>query len=118
MIAEKCEAVFGRPIMLQINGIDHVYDLDHKRGRERRAYSMGPPVRSKKSRHHPPSAYWLRLDMASGKWSASSMTDQIFPLTRREFVAGLGSAILGPVTSSIALAGGRPPLMLQAKADV
>jgi FtsP/CotA-like multicopper oxidase with cupredoxin domain len=46
------------------------------------------------------------------------MTDQIFPLTRREFVAGLGSAILGPVTSSIALAGGRPPLMLQAKADV
>ena len=28
MIAEKCEAVFGRPIMLQVNGIDHVYDLD------------------------------------------------------------------------------------------
>jgi hypothetical protein len=27
MIAEKCEAVFGRPIMLQVNGIDHVYDL-------------------------------------------------------------------------------------------
>jgi hypothetical protein len=28
MIAEKCEAVFGRPIMLQVNGIDHVYDRD------------------------------------------------------------------------------------------
>jgi hypothetical protein len=28
MIAEKCDAVFGRPIMLQVNGIDHVYDLD------------------------------------------------------------------------------------------
>jgi hypothetical protein len=28
MIAEKCEAVFGRPIMLQTNGIDHVYGLD------------------------------------------------------------------------------------------
>jgi hypothetical protein len=28
MIAEKCEAVFGRPIMLQVNGIDHVYDFD------------------------------------------------------------------------------------------
>jgi hypothetical protein len=28
MIAEKCEAVFGRPIMLQVNGIDHVYGLD------------------------------------------------------------------------------------------
>jgi hypothetical protein len=28
MIAEKCEAVFGRWIMLQVNGIDHVYDLN------------------------------------------------------------------------------------------
>jgi hypothetical protein len=28
MFAEKCEAVFGRPIMLQVNGIDHVYDPD------------------------------------------------------------------------------------------
>jgi hypothetical protein len=28
MIAEKCEAVFGRPIMLQVNGIDYVYDRD------------------------------------------------------------------------------------------
>ena len=28
MIAEKSEAVFGRPTMLQVNGIDQVYDLD------------------------------------------------------------------------------------------
>jgi hypothetical protein len=28
MIAEKCEAVFGRPIMLQVNGINRVYDLN------------------------------------------------------------------------------------------
>ena len=28
MIAEKCEAVFGRPTMLQVNEIDQVYDLD------------------------------------------------------------------------------------------
>jgi hypothetical protein len=28
MIAEKCEAVSGRSIMLQVNGIDQVYDLD------------------------------------------------------------------------------------------
>jgi hypothetical protein len=28
MIAERCEAVFGRPIMLQVNGINRVYDLD------------------------------------------------------------------------------------------
>jgi FtsP/CotA-like multicopper oxidase with cupredoxin domain len=46
------------------------------------------------------------------------MTDQTFPLTRREFVAGLGSAALGPATSSIALAVGSPSLMLQAKTDV
>jgi hypothetical protein len=28
MIAEKSEAVFGRPIMLQVNGIDRIYDPD------------------------------------------------------------------------------------------
>jgi FtsP/CotA-like multicopper oxidase with cupredoxin domain len=38
-----------------------------------------------------------------------------FPLNRRTFVAGLGSTVLGP---AIALAGGRPSLVLQAKADV
>jgi FtsP/CotA-like multicopper oxidase with cupredoxin domain len=43
------------------------------------------------------------------------MADRIFPLTRREFVAGLGSTVLGP---AIAFAEGRAPLMLQAKADV
>jgi FtsP/CotA-like multicopper oxidase with cupredoxin domain len=46
------------------------------------------------------------------------MADPIFVLTRREFVAGLGATALGPATSSIALAGGRPSLVLQAKADV
>jgi FtsP/CotA-like multicopper oxidase with cupredoxin domain len=42
------------------------------------------------------------------------MADQTFPLTRREFVAGLGTTILGP---AIARAEGRPSLLLQAKAD-
>ena len=42
------------------------------------------------------------------------MADPIFPLTRRELVAGLGSTVLGP---AISLAEGRPSLMLQAKAD-
>jgi hypothetical protein len=28
MIAEKCEAVSGRSIMLQVHGIHHIYDLD------------------------------------------------------------------------------------------
>ncbi len=46
------------------------------------------------------------------------MTDRTFPLTRREFAAGLGFAVLGPATSSIALAGGRLSLALQAKTDV
>jgi FtsP/CotA-like multicopper oxidase with cupredoxin domain len=43
------------------------------------------------------------------------MADPISPLNRREFVAGLGSTFLGP---AIALAGGRPSLIMQAKADV
>jgi hypothetical protein len=28
MIAEKCEAVSGRSIMLQVNGIHRIYDLN------------------------------------------------------------------------------------------
>src|SRR3984957_2286785 len=56
--------------------------------------------------------------MASGKWSASTMTDQIFPLNRREFMTGLGFAVLGPASSSTALAEGRPSLVLQAKAEI
>jgi FtsP/CotA-like multicopper oxidase with cupredoxin domain len=43
------------------------------------------------------------------------MADPIFQLNRREFVAGLGSTVLGP---AIALAERRQSLALQAKADV
>jgi FtsP/CotA-like multicopper oxidase with cupredoxin domain len=43
------------------------------------------------------------------------MADPNFQLTRREFVAGLGSVVLGP---TIALAEGRLSLLLQAEADV
>jgi FtsP/CotA-like multicopper oxidase with cupredoxin domain len=46
------------------------------------------------------------------------MTDRIFRLNRRELLSGLGFAVLGPATSSMALAAGRPSLMLQAKAEV
>ena len=77
---------------------------------------MGAPVRSKKS--HLATSGVRQLDLANGKWSASMMADPIFPLTRRAFVAGFGSAVLGPATPSITLAGGRPSLVLQAKADV
>jgi FtsP/CotA-like multicopper oxidase with cupredoxin domain len=59
--------------------------------------------------------YRRQLDIARVKWSASIMADQTFPLTRREFVAGLGTTILGP---AIARAEGRPSLLLQAKADL
>jgi hypothetical protein len=53
MIAENREAVSGRPIMLQVNGIDHLYGPDerhpnHKGDRCGRAYNMSEPVRSKK----------------------------------------------------------------------
>ena len=72
------------------------------------------PIRSKKIATIPSRANLRQLDIASGKWSASIMADPIFPLTRRELVAGLGSTVLGP---AIALAEGRPSLMLQAKAD-
>jgi FtsP/CotA-like multicopper oxidase with cupredoxin domain len=46
------------------------------------------------------------------------MTDRTFPLNRRQLMAGLGSSVLGPATSSMALAGAHPSLVLQAKADV
>ena len=44
------------------------------------------------------------------------MADRIFPLNRREFMAGLGSAVLGPTIAR--RREGRPSLVLQAKADV
>jgi FtsP/CotA-like multicopper oxidase with cupredoxin domain len=44
------------------------------------------------------------------------MADRIFPLNRRELMAGLGAAALGPAIPPTAVAQGRPSLMLQAKA--
>ena len=43
------------------------------------------------------------------------MTDNVFPLTRRHLLTGLGTAILGPAMSSGAAAQGPTALMLQAK---
>src|ERR1700737_3424569 len=45
------------------------------------------------------------------------MADRIFPLTRRELLAGLGAAVLSPAMSGMAAAQGRPGLSLQAKAS-
>ena len=44
------------------------------------------------------------------------MADRIFPLNRRELMAGLGAAALGPAIQPMAVAQGRPSLTLQAKA--
>jgi FtsP/CotA-like multicopper oxidase with cupredoxin domain len=48
----------------------------------------------------------------------NGMADRIFPLDRRELLAGLGAAVLSPAMPSIAAAQGRPSLSLQAKAGV
>jgi FtsP/CotA-like multicopper oxidase with cupredoxin domain len=45
------------------------------------------------------------------------MADRIFPLNRRELMAGLGAAALGPAIPPMAVAQGRPSLALQAKAS-
>jgi FtsP/CotA-like multicopper oxidase with cupredoxin domain len=57
-----------------------------------------------------------QLDIPGGKWSASTMADGIFPVNRREVLAGLGAVVAGPAMPSLASAQGRPSLMLQAKA--
>jgi FtsP/CotA-like multicopper oxidase with cupredoxin domain len=44
------------------------------------------------------------------------MADRIFPLDRRELIAGLGAAALCPAMPARVAAQGRPPLVLQAKA--
>src|SRR3982074_3622559 len=44
------------------------------------------------------------------------MADRIFPLNRRELMAGWGAAALGPAIPPMAVAQGRPSLTLQAKA--
>src|SRR6202790_1042351 len=79
---------------------------------------MGQPVRSKKSPFRPPGRTSRQLYISSGKWSASTMTDRIFRLGRRELVAGLGALALGPAIARIAAAQGRPSLKLQAKAGI
>jgi FtsP/CotA-like multicopper oxidase with cupredoxin domain len=78
---------------------------------------MGSPVRSKKMVILEPSwKYLRRLDITTGKWSASVMADRILRLDRRELVAGLGLALLGPGMPGIAATEARLPLALQAKA--
>ena len=46
------------------------------------------------------------------------MADRIFPLNRRELMAGLGAAALGPAIPPMAVAQGRPSLILRANAGV
>src|SRR5712664_575356 len=44
------------------------------------------------------------------------MADRIFPLNRRELMAGLGAAALGPAIPQMAVAQGRPSVILRANA--
>jgi FtsP/CotA-like multicopper oxidase with cupredoxin domain len=46
------------------------------------------------------------------------MADRLFLLNRRNLMAGLGAAVLGPAAPPMAAAQGRSSLLLQAKADV
>src|SRR5258708_17512100 len=84
-----------------------------------RAYNMGPSVRSKKMAiPELPRSTSRGLDITTGKWSASVMTDRIFRPDRRELVAGLGAALLSPAMPGIAAAEGRASLVLRAQASV
>jgi len=77
---------------------------------------MGPPVRSKKMViSEPPGEYLRQLDISSGKWSASDMADRVLRLDRRELMAGLGAAVLGPAMPGIVAAQERASLALHAK---
>jgi FtsP/CotA-like multicopper oxidase with cupredoxin domain len=42
------------------------------------------------------------LDITSGKWSASSMTSRVFPLSRRRLLTGLGAVALGRTIAPLA----------------
>src|SRR5258708_18397319 len=84
-----------------------------------RAYNMGPPAPTKKiAIPELPLSTSPALDITTGTWSASVMTDRIFRLDRRELVAGLGAALLSPATPGIAAAEGRASLVLRAQASV
>src|SRR3982074_835969 len=80
---------------------------------------MGRPVRSKKM------AVRCLLGVAAltghiqrKMVRIDTMADRILRLDRRELIAGLGAALLGPAVSPTAAAQGRPSLALQAKAGV
>jgi FtsP/CotA-like multicopper oxidase with cupredoxin domain len=82
----------------------------------RRAYSMRAPVRSKKMAvPERPGKSSRLLDISGRKWSASIMADRIFPVNRRELMAGLGAATLGAAIPPATAAQERPSLMLRAK---
>ena len=120
MIAEKCEAVFGRPIMLQVNGINRVYDLDGGlqviNAIGRRAYNMGAPVRSKKMAVSSLQDVAAATGLLKPKMvRIGAMADRIPRLHRRDLLAGLGATALAPAFPSIAAAQARPSLALQAK---
>lgn len=108
--------------MLQLNGIDHVYDLDARIQIINVIVAGGLitwAVRSaakkwpfQTSRRYLTTAGHIQRKMVR----IDLMADRILRLDRRELLAGLGFAALAPALPGFAAAQGRPRLTLQAKA--
>jgi FtsP/CotA-like multicopper oxidase with cupredoxin domain len=64
-----------------------------------------------------PSEQRRLLDISVQKWSASAMTDSVFPLNRRRLLAGLGTGILGSALPFRVAAQGRTAVMLRAESS-
>jgi FtsP/CotA-like multicopper oxidase with cupredoxin domain len=88
---------------------------------------MCPPVRSKKMAvlepAQKPAPAPLEVAAVTGHIQQKMvrigvMADRISRLGRRELIAGLGAAALGPAIPRMAAAQGRPSLTMQAKADL
>src|SRR5262249_36641529 len=92
------------------------------RCRGRRAYNMRPPVRSKKMAACEPALRPIATGQVLTKMvrigrMASPVARPDFPLARRDLMAALGAAALGPALPATARAQGRTAVALQAKAD-
>src|ERR1700738_3025573 len=110
--------------MLQVNGIDHVYDLDelhpnHQPDRCGGLLTLAPRSAAKKWQFRslpqvPAPAGHIQRKMVR----IVAMADRILRLNRRQLMAGLSASVLGPALPAMAAAQGRPQLTLQAKPGI
>ena len=98
--------------MLQVNGIDHVYDLDARiqiiNVIGRRLITWAHRSAAKKWPSRPPGGTCASWTYPAENGPHRAMADRIFRLDRRELLAGLGAAALGPAVPSIAARPGTP----------